>query len=286
MMREMRHDLVDSGGVPIHVAQGGSGERCALFVHGFPQDMHEWERVLPRLAPGRRVALMDMRGFGDSGRPLAGYDAATLAGDLLRVVEFLEPAGPVDLVAHDLGAPVAYLAAATAPDRFRSLTYLEAPLFGVEVEGLEEATRPYWHLSFFGVPDMPELLIQGNERRFVEHFVKHAAYAVEAFDGAYFDRLASQLARPGSLRAALGYYRAFGETSRQIAERAAGERLRVPVLALGGSMCLGDVPLRSLRKVADNVQGGTVERCGHWIPEERPAELARLVAAFRDGLDG
>jgi pimeloyl-ACP methyl ester carboxylesterase len=282
----MRHDLVDSGGVPIHVAQGGAGERCALFVHGFPQDMHEWERVLPRLAPGRRVALMDMRGFGDSGRPLAGYDAETLAGDLLRVVEFLEAPGPVDLVAHDLGAPVAYVAAAREPGRVRSLTYLEAPLFGIEVEGLAEATRPYWHLQFFGVPDMPELLIGGNERRFVEHFVKHAAYAMEAFDDAYFDRIAAGLARPGSLRAALAYYRTFEETSRQIRERAARERLSVPVLALGGSACLGDIPLRTFQGVADRVEGGAVERCGHWIPEERPAELARLVAAFWDKLEG
>jgi pimeloyl-ACP methyl ester carboxylesterase len=61
----------------------------------------------------------------------------------------------------------------------------------------------------------------------------------------------------------------------------------MPVLALGGDRCLGEAPLRSMAALAKNVKGGVVERCGHWIPEERPEYLINqligslLILEFR-----
>lgn len=48
------------------------------------------------------------------------------------------------------------------------------------------------------------------------------------------------------------------------------EKVRVPVVALGGEKALGDNVRRTVEMVAENVEGGTVPDCGHFLPEERP----------------
>jgi pimeloyl-ACP methyl ester carboxylesterase len=54
----------------------------------------------------------------------------------------------------------------------------------------------------------------------------------------------------------------------------------MPVLALGGDRGFGQATLLSMRELADNLRGGVVERCGHWIAEEQPAYLIEQLTTF------
>jgi pimeloyl-ACP methyl ester carboxylesterase len=54
----------------------------------------------------------------------------------------------------------------------------------------------------------------------------------------------------------------------------------MPVLALGGESCLQTLPLTSMKEVAEDVRGGTVANCGHWMAEERPDVLTERLLAF------
>jgi pimeloyl-ACP methyl ester carboxylesterase len=54
----------------------------------------------------------------------------------------------------------------------------------------------------------------------------------------------------------------------------------MPALALGGAQAIGEMALRAARAVATNVRGVVIERCGHWIPEERPEYLTEQLLAF------
>ena len=59
----------------------------------------------------------------------------------------------------------------------------------------------------------------------------------------------------------------------------------MPVLALGGDKSFGRGMecIESLRRVAENVRGGLVKDCGHWIAEEQPDFLVdRLLAHFAE----
>jgi pimeloyl-ACP methyl ester carboxylesterase len=62
----------------------------------------------------------------------------------------------------------------------------------------------------------------------------------------------------------------------------------MPVLALGGdrSWGRGMEVVESLQRLATNVQGGVVENCGHWMPEEQPAFLLNRILAFVTEPDG
>ena len=62
---------------------------------------------------------------------------------------------------------------------------------------------------------------------------------------------------------------------------AAGLRLPMPVLGVGGGRSeargRGDEPAAALREVASNVTSAVIADCGHFIPEEKPTELAALL---------
>jgi pimeloyl-ACP methyl ester carboxylesterase len=56
--------------------------------------------------------------------------------------------------------------------------------------------------------------------------------------------------------------------------------LTIPVLALGGEFGMNMIPFNDLKAVAENVRGGIVEDCGHYIAEEQPEELTRQLLEF------
>ena len=79
---------VDTGELRQHVVTGGEGPPL-LLVHGWPQTWYAWRLVMPALARGFTVVVPDQRGTGLSGKPADGYDTATLAGDLVALMDAL-----------------------------------------------------------------------------------------------------------------------------------------------------------------------------------------------------
>ena len=81
----------------------------------------------------------------------------------------------VNLVGHDMGGMVSYAYAAQNPDEVRSLAILDVPLPGIEP--WDEITRSQrtWHFRFYGVRDLPEMLIAERSDSFcatIEHSPK------------------------------------------------------------------------------------------------------------------
>jgi len=224
-----------------------------------------------------------MRGYGDSAKPLGPYDAATLAGDVAGLLDHLG-IDAVDVVAHDMGAPPALHLAATRPERVRTLTWLEEPVPGAGMEQLlswspqPSAYGGLWWF-WFNQTDLAELLISGRERAFLSWFYRAYAYDPTAIGEADVDEYVRTFAGPGGVRGALGVYRWIQATEAQLAPLRDAP-IAQPVLALGGSLSMGDHAVAMVRGVAADVRGGTVERCGHFIAEERPDELLRLLDDF------
>jgi pimeloyl-ACP methyl ester carboxylesterase len=85
------------------------------------------------------------------------------------------------------------------------------------------------------------------------------------------------------MRAGFNFYRAL---SRDVADNratfAAGFKLPMPTLGLGGGgpRGRGNLVVESLRRVAVQASGGAISDCGHFIPEEKPVELATQLREF------
>jgi pimeloyl-ACP methyl ester carboxylesterase len=155
--------------VEIHYAIGGAGEPVFL-LHGTPKTMSYWRHVVPLLTPHYTVIAVDNRGAGGSQRPLTGYDTATMAGDVAELATHLG-FEQFRVAGEDWGAAIAYAVAAFHRPRVKQLVFQETLLPGlpfVEPDPLPAADdmRTGWHFSFFGLPNVPELLLAGRERPF------------------------------------------------------------------------------------------------------------------------
>jgi pimeloyl-ACP methyl ester carboxylesterase len=228
--------------------------------------------------------MPDLRGFGASDKPPSGYDAATMAADLHGVLAVLDLAD-VTVIGHDWGAVFGYVLASSYPRDVAALGIIEMALPGTGV--LEELMHPraggefLWHMGFQSVPEVPELLLRGNERAYVTWFFEHHAHSPEAIAAADRDVYVAALEQPGALRAGLAVYQAYFDTAAQVATLAQ-RPLEIPVIAYGGEASLGLLAMTSARAVAPDARGGIIPRCGHWAPDERPdivSDLIRELAA-------
>ena len=128
-------------------------------------------------------------------------------------------------------------------------------------------------------PALAETLFSGYEREVLAWCYENCCTTPGAIEPAAFDETMRTSPAPGGVSGVLGVYRAIFETQSQT-ERFMREKVRVPVLGLGGDASFGDKTRALLTTVAENVQGGVLANCGHFIPEEQPEELVRLLSAF------
>ena len=138
------------------------------MLHGWPQTDYAWRRVAPLLAAeGLRAVVPDMRGFGDSAKPDAGFDKKTVACDMLALLDLWTSIGPGSW--HDMGGQVAYRFAALWPGRTSGLVFIESglPGFGQEA-AMDVAEGGSWHFSFNRAGPIAEALVRGRERLFIE----------------------------------------------------------------------------------------------------------------------
>jgi pimeloyl-ACP methyl ester carboxylesterase len=273
---------ISTNGIVLNVQTWGDpGDPAVVLMHGWMGTSHTWRALAPLLATERFVIVPDMRGYGASDKPDHGYDAATLATDILGVLQALD-VDRAHVVGHDMGALVAFVFAGQHPDATLSMTYLDEPLVGYNLEQFtayrEETHGGYWHFGFNTAPGLAELLIAGREQAFVDYIVPlmHAdPAAVTAEDRAvYADSLRSENGIIGSV----GWYRAAFETARQM--RAIGEAgFEVPLMAWGGEYGV-PVTHAQFAAVSGQVRGGIIPGVGHLLPEEAPAFLAREMTGF------
>lgn len=283
-MPDITSHFADLDGVTLHYLSAGEGETVVL-VHGIPQTSHEWRYVMPRLAERYRVVAPDLRGLGDSSRSASGYDKKTLAEDVWNLVHGHLGIERFHLVGHDWGGPVAFSLAAHHPDAVSRLAILDVVIPGDGGDFSQGGRR--WHHAFFRTLDFPEAVCAGREHLVVRWLFDHYGYrpnAISQEDQREFLRTYTQF---GAFRAMLSFYRELPtdvEDNKAILARHG--KLKMPVLALGGAESFGRglECLQSLQRVAEDVRGGIVEKCGHWIAEEQPEILCdELLAFFADG---
>jgi haloalkane dehalogenase len=106
-------------------ARDHSGEEPAIvLMHGFPDNVHLYDRLLPYLSPPRRVIAFDFLGWGSSDKPSGyAYTASNQTGDLDAVINQLQ-LGQVVLVAHDASGPPAIDWALDHSERVAALVLL------------------------------------------------------------------------------------------------------------------------------------------------------------------
>ena len=136
---------------------------------------------------------------------------------------------------------------------------------------------------FHQVPDLPEALTYGRERLYLEWFFMAGTDQANVFSDADIAEYVRTYSQPGAMRAGFNYYRAMSrDVEDNRATLAHGFKLPMPTLGLGGGGLRGrgELVVQSLRRVANRAEGGAIADCGHFIPEEKPQELAEQLREF------
>ncbi|WP_052865322.1 alpha/beta fold hydrolase [Streptomyces niger] len=311
---EVTHRSVASPAGRIHLAEQGSGP-LVLLVHGFPECWYSWRHQLPALAAaGYRAVAIDVRGYGRSSKPAAteAYRMVDLVADNVAVVHALGEETAV-VIGHDWGATIAANSALLRPEVFTAVGLLSVPYTPpggprpsevfAQMGGEEE-----FYVSYFQQPGRAEAEIEPDVRGWLAgfyaalsadtmptpgapdpHFVSPTGTLRDRFPTGRppawlsehdLDVYAGEFERTG-LTGALNRYRNMNRDWEDLAAHA-GAPLRQPSLFLGGSLdasttwltdAIDAYPVTLPGLIASHILDG----CGHWIQQERPAEVNRFL---------
>ncbi|WP_199088870.1 alpha/beta hydrolase [Bosea sp. ASV33] len=270
---------IATNGATIHVRVGGQGPAVVL-LHGYGETGDMWAPMAADLAKNYTVVVPDLRGLGLSSKPASGFDKKTQAGDVAGVLDALK-IERADLVTHDIGNMVGFAFAAQHPQRVRRFALIDAPVPGVGP--WEEILKNplLWHFRFGG-PDM-ERLVAGRERIYLDRFWNEFSATPARFSEASREHYAKLYALPGAMHSGFAQFAAFDQDAvDNRAYLAAGGKLAMPVLAIGGEKSFGAGMAAVMRAAANDVTEGVIPDSGHWIMEENPAATVTMVRAFLD----
>ncbi|MDR3478669.1 MAG: alpha/beta hydrolase [Gammaproteobacteria bacterium] len=268
--------LIDVNGTKIFCHIAGKGEPVVL-IHGYAETGHMWEPIVPLLAKNHTVIVPDLRGAGESERPLNGYDKKTMAQDIHALVESLG-FQRATIVGHDIGLMVAYAYAAQFPDEINRIILMDAFLPGIGDWKSVWLMRDLWHFHFYGVT--PLALVKGRERIYFEHFWNDfAANPKCSVSEADRQIYAAAYAKEGGMRAGFEYFKNFEQDAKDFHAFSA-KKIEAPMLVLTGEKASGNFLIEQAKLVANNVEGKIILGSGHWLMEEAPEQVIPAIIDF------
>ena len=265
--------FIDVEGLRLHYLEAGSGEPV-LLLHGWPTSSFLWRNVNGPIAENNRVIALDLPGFGQSAKPL---DASYSFRFYSRILGgFLDAIGveATSLVVHDLGGPVGLYWACQNPQRLRRLALLNTLVYprmswavmlfvaACRIPGLRSLVASPW-----GLKNAMRIGVT-TERGVSQEVVRGVQAPFETAD-----------ARRALLKAGSGLHPdGFKEIARLLPS------LQVPVRAIYGERdrILPDVAdtMRQVARDLPQTEVTALPECGHFLQEDRPEELGRLLAEF------
>jgi len=112
------------GTVELAIWRSGVGPEPVICLHGITAQHRAFTAAARELGPSQPLVGVDLRGRGDSGKPLSGYGLEAHAGDVIRVLDHLGLENAL-IAGHSMGAFVALKAALSYPERVRALVLLD-----------------------------------------------------------------------------------------------------------------------------------------------------------------
>jgi haloacetate dehalogenase len=282
-------EKVAVNGVYINYRIGGNGP-ALLLLHGHPQTHVIWHKVADKLAQHFTVVAADLRGYGDSDKPVASdeseaYSKRVMAKDQ---VELMSQLGfeHFSVLAHDRGARVAHRLAADYPSNVICMVLLDiAPTLAMYEQTNQEFARAYWHWFFLIRPaPFPESLIEANPENYLRSVMGTRSAGMSPFTEDAFSEYLRCLKLPGAATGICEDYRASAgiDLVHDKTDIEAGHKVSCPLLVLWGKegvvgRCFE--PIVEWEKVAEQVTGHSLPS-GHYIPEEAPELLLEQVLSF------
>jgi pimeloyl-ACP methyl ester carboxylesterase len=280
----LKHTQITVGNGIFHVVEAGSYLNSAvLFLHGWPEDWHSFEKVL-KLAEKHVYALaIDLPGIGDSRMENAPFTKSDIANCIHELVSKIGLKN-LTLVGHDVGGQVVYSYLRNYAKELQGAVIMNVAVPGVKPWD-DVIRNPYiWHFSFHNVKDLPEIMVTGKERQYFDYFYQAITAHPERITDDARNGYVNAYSLPSALSTGFNWYRAFWEDSECNRERITnGMPIETPLLYLRGEHESGNIEqyVAGFKEAGiTNVQSGIIPDSGHFAPEEQPEEVWKQIAAF------
>jgi haloacetate dehalogenase len=294
MFEGFSRSRVLANGIGIHVLVGGGGAPL-LLLHGYPQTHVMWRHVAPRLARRHTLIVPDLRGYGDSDKPVSSADHAPYSKRAMALdqVELMRALGfrRFAVAGHDRGGRVAHRMALDHPQAVERLAVLDiVPTLRMYERSTQAFATAYYHWFFLIQPaPFPERMIGADPEAYLRYNFGEGRPGRPAGLAPFLPEAFPEYLRcfraAGTIHASCEDYRAAASIDLEH-DRADYGRRRVecPLLVLWGEQgvigrCFD--PLADWRDYASDVRGRALP-CGHYLPEELPGPCADELEAFFD----
>jgi pimeloyl-ACP methyl ester carboxylesterase len=274
-----QHNYAALNDVRLHYVTSGDKGPAVVLLHGWPQTWYMWREVIKGLAGSYRVIAPDLRGLGDSSRPVNGYDKKTIAQDVWRLVHDILGEQEIFVAGHDWGGATAFALGAQHRDAVRKMAIFDMLVPG---DGTPLVSAGRWHHGLHWELDFPEALTAGREDVYLGFFYRNFGGRPDAISEKSEREYLRTYRQAGAMRAGFNFYRSMSQDIVDNEEFLAEGKLNMPILCYGGALGRGrgELAVQSWERVADNVEGGVLADCGHWIPEERPDWVVEQLKTF------
>jgi pimeloyl-ACP methyl ester carboxylesterase len=305
---------VTRDGVELYVVEEGAGVPV-VFAHGFPELAYSWRHQLPALAKaGFRAIAVEQRGYGRSSRPdaIEDYDIFHLTDDLVAVLDALDVERAV-FVGHDWGSMVVSHQALLHPTRVAGLVNMSvphlprAPMSPIEMMRAAFADN-FFYILYFQEPGVADANLSADVAHTMggllaaklggdngtpdpAHFANDGrgfAERIPAPDGLpdwlsqdELDHYIAEFTRTG-FTGGLNWYRNMDRNWR-LTEQLAGAKVEVPSLFIGGALdpvVMMTPPSIGHDVLTDHRGDVMIDGAGHWVQQEKPAEVNRALIDF------
>lgn len=272
------------GGVKLHYAKAGTGEKLVLLLHGFPEFWYSWRHQLSALSDEYTVVAPDMRGFNLSDKPKAvsDYETDKLVDDITGLIRHLgrEKAA---VIGHDWGATVAWSVAMKNPEYVWKLGALQVPPISVwrKNQSLKQLLAS-WYMFFFQIPALPEYLFQLNNYAALEKSLRESTAEKGIFADEDIAEYKKAWSEPDVLSGMLSYYRA-NIVKRFLSKREEPPKINIPTLFIYGERDKAVLP-QTVAGVGDLIGASyrevRIPTSGHWVQQEAKGEVTGALREF------
>lgn len=297
--QSLQHNTLNISGIRLHCVTAGSKDKpLMLFIHGFPELWYSWRHQLAEFQGDYHVAAFDMRGYGDSDKPQdqAAYTIENLVADAAGVIDALGHSSAT-LVVHDWGGLVGWALTAMQPELVDRLVVIGLPHPLAWNDNLDFGQlRKSWYMGAFYAPFLAETMLPADDLKVFDTLFKTvdespSGMRRQALEPEEIDRYKQKFAGKGAWTGPLGCYRNYldnmtrggaGSTYFRRLQAALRRGVSKPTLMLyaDSDTALGQNLLKGTDRYVSDLELHVLEDCSHFVQQDRPEEVNRLMRAW------